>query len=209
MGCFGCGCAIVIAFILLIVALVGAVFYYAYSKGYDMTSTTPADVPAFNGSDDLFRATQQKLAAFQHDMKANQPATLHLSADEINSLIDHSPQLAANKSHAFVSITGDEARLQASFQTKGLPFGVYEGRYANVDTTFGVDFDHDEKTLTILLHTLTIGNYVAPDSAMPAAQVWLDTFLNMGLRKDPDSSKLLDAAKSIHVKAGELVIETQ
>ena len=209
LGCLGCGCAVLFVIFALIVALVAGSCYYAYTKGYALTSATAADVPIFNGSDEIYKSTQQKLSDFDHDVKNHQAATIHLSADEINTMIAHSPELSAHNGHAYVSITGDEVHLQGSIPLENLPFGIYKGRYANVDSTFGVEFDASSKQLILLLHSMKFGDQVTPNNMITALQPQLNLQLNLGLRKDVDASRLLDSAKSISVKDGELVIETQ
>src|SRR5471032_1664829 len=82
LGCLGCGCLVLALLVILFLGLVAGGTYLVYTKAVGLTSTTPATIPSFNGSDDLYHAAQQKLTDFDHDLKNHQAATIELSADE-------------------------------------------------------------------------------------------------------------------------------
>src|SRR5471032_823507 len=86
LGCLGCGCLVLALLVILFVGLVAGACYWSYSEVIALTTTTPAAIPSFEGSDDLYQTTRQKLADFNHDVKNHQAATIRLSADEINTL---------------------------------------------------------------------------------------------------------------------------
>jgi len=225
LGCLGCGCLVLALLALLFFGAVGGIFYLGYTEIIALTSTTPAAVPSFNGDDDVFNAAKQKADAFGHDLDNHQAATLQLDADEINALIAHNPNLTGKKIRAFVTLTNDEGRIQGSFPTETISDDLIKGRYANFDTTFSVGFDSENKNIMLTFHTLQFGNETlmggASDNSGSSFQqgflrgfkqsfgpAFSQSFSN-GIRKSPGGRALLDQAKSIEIKDGELVIETR
>jgi hypothetical protein len=209
MGCLGCGCLVLALLVILFLGLVAGGCYLGYQKIVSLSSTTPAEVPAFNGGDDVYAAAQQKVTAFQHDAQNHQAATIQLSADEINALLARDPGMTRNKAHLFVTLTNDQARLQGSIPTGGISQGFLKDRYFNFDTTFGLGFNPDAKTLDITLHHLQIGDQPTAQKVLPTMQAELTAILNAELQQYPATKNLLQQAKSIQIKDGELVIETK
>jgi len=219
LGCLGCGCLVVALLALLFFGLLGGVGYYGYHKILGLTSATPADIPSFTASDDVYNAAQQKIAAFDHDVKNHQAATIQLSADEINALVGHNPDVVKNNIRSFVSFTSNEGRVQATFPTDKLSDGFIKDRYFNFDTSFQLGFDSQTKRVIVTPDALKFGNRVllGPGAAGTSFnQSFMNSFtpsfnqsFNDGLRKNPDIAAMLDQAKTIEIKDGELVIETQ
>jgi len=221
-GCLGCGCIVLFLIAGLSVALIGAALYGGYETIIGMTTTTAPSLPVFNGTDDMYMSARQKLADFDHDVQNHQAATIQLSADELNALIARNPDAAKNNLHAFISMTDDEGRIQASAPTDIVSHGTMPGRYFTFDVTFEVHFDAPTKSLNVVPHSFQAGDKVlfganadASDSSTlsPASQTYLRTLLNQTLntaiRNNPDGAALLDEAKSIEIQNGQLVIQTQ
>lgn len=218
-GCCGFGCGILGLLAILFVGLVGVSCYAVYASTLKMTSSAPSDIPASTASDDVYMSARQKLADFDHDVKNHQAATIQLSADEINVLVAHNPDAIKNNLRVFVSFNNNEGRLQASLPTDALSHGVVAGRYANLDTSFEVHFDLPSQSVLLTLHTLQFGKseLLSPESENDATAktliLWYTAIFNQSfnasIRKNPDGAALLDQAKSIEIKDGQLVISTQ
>jgi hypothetical protein len=218
-GCCGLGCAFLVVLAILFLGLIGGLGYTVYANAYKLTSSEPSVMPASNVGDDVYMAARQKLADFDHDVKNHQATTIQLSADEINVLIARNPDAIKNNLRVFVSFNNNEGRLQASLPTDTLSHGVVTGRYANVDTSFEVSFDLPTRSVILTLHTLQFGKeaLLKPDSENdPTARsllLWYTAVFNQAfnasIRKNPDGAALLDQAKSIEIKDGDLVISTQ
>jgi hypothetical protein len=218
-GCCGIGCAILALLAILFVGLIGAVCFIGYKSANDLTTDTPATLPSANVTDDVYQATRQKLADFDHDVKNHQAATIQLSGDEINALISHNPDMAKNNIQAYVSLDGNEARLQASLPTAPFTHGIVPNRYFSLDTTFEVHLDQPAKGLDVTFDSLKFGDkpLLSPDSIRdPSAKsliAWYTAYfnqsINANIRKNPDGAALLDEAKSIEIQNGQLVISTQ
>jgi len=209
LGCLGCGCLILVLLVILFLGLVGGGCYFGYTKAVSATSTAPAAIPSFSGNDDLYNTAQQKIVAFGHDIKNHQAATIQLSADEINTLIAHNPNVIGQKVHLFVTLTDDRAQVQGSIPTNVFAQGLLKGRYLNFDTTFDLGFNSDSKSLDLALYHLQIGDQTMPKNLLPTLQGELNPLLNAELQAYPGTKDLFQQAKSIQIKDGELVIVTQ
>ena len=208
MGCFGCGCLAVVVALLLLVALIAIGAYYTYNRLDALTSTTPESVPSFDGGDDVYQRTMQKVNTFSQALAQNQPGSLELTADEINTLLAHEPELAANQAHVFVSMSGDRMKVQASLPTTLLPGGWFKGRFINGVVEFSPSFDPDTKSLNLALHHLHTSSIDIPESTLASIQDAVNQLMNTQLQSSSSTKLLLDHAKTIEVRDGNLEIET-
>jgi hypothetical protein len=209
MGCFGCGCLVVLVVLILLAALVGGLSYFAYTKGMTLTSTTPGGIQTFDGGDDVYHGAEQKLTTFNEAVQQNQPATLELSADEVNTLIARSPDLAGSQIHLFLSFTDSTAHVQASLPTNLLPFGIIKDRYINGDSDFIPGLDPSTKSVTLVLQRLRIGSEEVPKGDLSTLQSEMEPAINTQLQKTPAIKQVLDRATFIGIKGGKLLIQTQ
>ena len=219
MGCLGCGCLLLALLGFLFVAVIGLAVYGAYSTAMAMTTTEPVTLPAGNTSDDLYGRARQKLADFDHDVVNHQAATVNFSADEINSMLAHNPDMSKNRIQAVVSFTDNEARVQAAFPTDDVSRGLITGRYTSFDVSFEVHFDQVTKNVNIIPRSLQIGdkpilgagaeNDQANEAMMRLFTPTIDQQLNAAIRKSSDGASLLEQAQSIEVKGGQLVLQTR
>jgi len=209
LGCFGCGCLVLSLFLLLIILIIGSVSYVAYSKFHSLTSATPATVQTFDGGDDVYHGALQKWTDFGQAVDQRKPASLHLNADEINTLIARSPALKEHRTHAFVTINGDEMEIKMSMPTDILKLSILKGRYINGSITSGIEFDPSSKTLHVLLKQLQVGPEAIPKDYLPTAQQELDAGINQALQNDANMQSMMGRIKSLEIANGELVIETE
>jgi len=209
MGCWGCGCLILALVAVLFLGLVAGGAYLLYSEAVSLTSTTPATVPSFTGTDDVYQTAREKLSGFDHDLKNHQAATIQLSADEINALISRDPDFIENKIHLYVTLSNDQARAQISLPVSFFQLGILRDRYLNADTSFGLNFDPSAKTLNLDLRSAQVGDRDIPADYLPMTQNEINQVFNQMMQKDPNFEDFLQQAKSIRIKDGELVIETQ
>ncbi len=208
-GCFGCGCVILVVLVLLFVGLIGGLGYWGYHSAAKLTSPTPASIQTFDGGDALYQGATQKLTSFDQALQAHQPATLQLSADEINTLIARDHDFADNNIHAFMTMTDDKADLQISFPTSALKMALYSGRYVNAEVGFSPSFDPTSKTLSFVLSSLHVADQELPKDVFPTLQTQLTPAINQMLQKDPECGKILNQAKSIEIKDGLLTIDIE
>jgi hypothetical protein len=100
LGCCGCGCFILGLLALLALALGAGSAYLTYNGAFKITSEVPATIPSYDGGDDVYNSTKQKMSGFNHDVQNQLAATIQLSADEINTMIAHDPDFTKNNVHA-------------------------------------------------------------------------------------------------------------
>ena len=208
-GCFAWGCTAVLVVLLLIVGLLTAISYLGYHKISNLTSSQPITVETFDGGDAVYQAAIQKTNTFDQAVQQGQPATLELSADEINTLIARDPDFAKNQIHASVTMTADHGDLQLSLPTNLIPYGLIKDRYLNVEADFTPVFDPANKTLNFNLHTFKFAGGTVPPEQLPTVQNNLNPLLNTQLQNSPDAKRLLDHAQSIEIRDGKLIIKLQ
>ena len=210
LGCCGCGCLILALIVLLVFGLFGGLCYVGYSGVMKITEAAPAAVPTFDGGDDVYNRAQQKMQGFNHDVQNHLAATIHLTADELNTLIARNPDFANNKILVFVTFTDDQARVQSSFPTDLLPVGsLVKGRYLNADYTFNLNFAPDTKTISLDLKDIKLGPTEISEEKLPSIQKIIDFSLNYSLQKNPAAKDFLDHTTAMEIKNSELVIETK
>jgi hypothetical protein len=211
LGCFGCGCVILLVILFLLLGLVAGMSYFGYKGLVSMTSSAPADIPAYNGSEDIYTGAEKKIDAFNQDVNNAKPSTLTLNSDEINSIIAHDPDLTKRQIRVQVTLTGDEARVESILPTDSIPFvsNFVKGRYLNLDTTFALTFNSDTKMVGLDLHKMALGETPVQQSSLPAMQAEVMPFINTQLRRYAACKNALEVAKTVAVKDGQLVIETK
>jgi hypothetical protein len=160
LGCLGCGCLVLALLAILFLGLITALGYYLYSGAMLITSATPSTVQTFDGGDDIDKSARQKLADFDHDLHNHLAATIHLNANEINTLIAHDPDFTKNNIHFFVSLNDNQARVQTSVPTDILSYRWFPGRYLNGDVTFLINFDSASKSLNFTPQNIQLGDQV-------------------------------------------------
>ena len=146
LGCFARGCLILLMFaiVLAIAGFAGlywglhrnsALFYGSYWLAKTRSlAQAPTPLPEFNASDQQIQLVQERWEDFEQKTHAGQPAEIELSADDINALIATTENV---RGKVFVSIDGDQLRLQAS-----VPIGGFLGRpghYFNGDVVIELD----------------------------------------------------------------------
>lgn len=210
LGCFGIGCIVVLIVLLVLGGLVGTVGYLLYSKFNGMMTTHPSTIQTYDGGDAMYQAASKKVDDFNQAVAQHKPATLHLNANEINTLIARSQDFKKNNVQAFVTINGDVAELKASIPLDLIPTtAAFKGRYLDADFSFGLNLDQSSKTVHMLLKKIRIGSEEIPADYLSMMQEQLDPTLNQMLQSDPNCQSVIDRAKTIEVKNGELVIELE
>jgi hypothetical protein len=207
MGCCGCGCLLLGIVLLLILAIGGGSLYMTYNLALKVTDAEPAQIPTFDGGDDVYSKTVQKMQAFNRDAQNHTGTTLHLTSDEINTLIARNPAFSENRIQAFVTLTGDQGRVQASAPTSLLSSNMLKGRFLNVDATIGLGFDTNSKNISFDLKSIMAGTTAAPPEDLPLLQSTTDGLFNALLQKDPNAKAFLSHVTSMAIKDSELVIE--
>lgn len=209
MGCCGCGCLFLALLAFLFFGLIGGCGYLLYNDAVKITTTTPASVPTFDGGDDVYSSAQQKLKGFNHDVENHLPATIRLSADEINTLIARNPNFSKNNIQVYVSMRDDQARVQSSIPSGLLSYSTIKGRYLNADIGFSLSFDSETKMISLNLKNAKVGPNVLPENNLAAVQGGTDPAINALLQKNTSYMSFIQQVNSIEIKNSELVIQTK
>jgi hypothetical protein len=188
--------------------LLGGSFYLLYHAAYNLTSPTAATIPTFDGGDDVYNGAEQKITDFNHNVQQNQPASLHLSADEINTLLARDAGISGLNIHVFVTITGDQAAVQFSCPVSATPLSVFKDRYLNGDGAIGLNFDPGIRAVHVTFHSFTLGSQAVPESELSFAESEFNPLINVQLQSDPNLKNVVDHARTIAITGGELVVET-
>jgi hypothetical protein len=207
----GCGCVAVIVVFLLFAGLIGGGVYMT-DKGLNvMSSATPAAIPPFTGSPDIYDGAEKKIAQFNQDMSASKTSTLTLSSDEVNAVINHDYDLKKSQTELLITLTGDRAHVQTSIASNNVPVASYivKDRYFNLDGETGLSFDADAKQVVFDFHKLQVGEVTIPDNALPTYEKVCSQILNQRLHENAALGKVLDNAKNVSIKDGQFVVETK
>ena len=215
LGCFGCGCAILIAVVVLLIVLgiVGSRVIYSWGESY--TSPTPVAVPTTDRGDAVYATARQKVDSFGDAFEHSQSATLHLSGDEINTLIARDPAYAQLRGHVHVTLQDDQATLDSSNligdlakaafgPSSNVPLG---DRYLNARSTGTVGFNPATRAVSFNITDLQANGQAMQASVCTALATDFNLFLNQSLQKDQVARDFLARVQKADIENGELVIE--
>lgn len=146
MGCLGKGCLILSLFILFLIIACAVGLYFGlktnsafvhgiyWAEKTHMLASEPSPIPQFETTEEKMEFTERKWKDFDRASHEDQPASIELTADDLNNLIAINRHL---RGKAFVTIDNNILHVQAS-----LPLGEYlgrEGYYLNGDIVIQTD----------------------------------------------------------------------
>ena len=211
LGCLGCGCLLLLVIFFVFAGLIGGGTYMGFKELQTVSSPTAEAITPFAGGDDVYTGVQQKITAFNQDVNAGKTSTLTLSADEINSLIEHNIDLKRLQAQVLVSMTGDLIRFQGSIPSNSIPLvnlGIKD-RYFNLDATSAITFNPDTKEIEFQFRKIQIGDISLPENSVESLQTSYSQMFNQKLRQNTAIWNVLQVAKNVSIKDGQLVIETK
>jgi hypothetical protein len=208
-GCWGCGCGAAFLVAVLIVLLVVLAYRGVKSASQAYTAPAPVDIPTHDGGDVVYHAAQGKLAAFTQAFGQQQPATLRLNSDDINTLIARDPNYAAMRGKLHVTLQGDTAQFDSSVLLGTVEKVFLADRYVNSVVTLGVGFDPDKHALLFNIRQLQFNGEMAPPSVNELINQDVNTMVNQRLQDNPGAKDFLARVQRLDIENGELVIETR
>lgn len=208
-GCWGwgCGCAALLVVAGLIVLFLVLAYRGVNTVSKVYTSPAPVDIPAKDAGDAVYQDAQGKLAAFTQAFGQEQPATLRLNSDEINTLIARDPNYAALRGKLHVTLQGDTAQVDSSVLLGTVEKVFMTDRYLNSVVTLGVGFDPDKHAILFDLRQLQFNGQTAPPSANPIIDQDVNTIVNQRLQANQLAKDFLARVQRLDIENGELVIE--
>ena len=199
LGCVFYGC--LTAIVLVVLGTVGTYFgvKYASNKLLDTyTDTQPASLPATELTEQQKQNAAERFSKFKDSLDAGQPATLELTAADINALIAAEPEL---KGRVHVSIDGDQVKGQASFPLAKLGF---EGRHLNGSATFKVTLANG--VLYVNLESFQVKGKAVPEQVMTPLRA---ENLAKDLNGDPEFAEKIRKFESIEIKDGKVLLKAR
>lgn len=131
-GClfYGCLTGTVCLLAILLAGLLGIQQFRSMLNQY--TDTHPMPLPEAPLAPAALEPLQRRVEDFREDLRAGRPAApLVLSADEVNALIAHDPDLKAVRGRFYVRFNGDQFKAQVSLPMEEIGLPHFRGRYLN------------------------------------------------------------------------------
>ena len=104
LGCFTKGCLLTIIVLMVIGIGIGTFGWFFYKSGQAFFTDQQVTTRVATPTDEQYQAVLAKLQPFGEAMNAGRAATVELTADDVNTLIARTPQLAPLRGQAFVEI---------------------------------------------------------------------------------------------------------
>jgi hypothetical protein len=205
IACAGCGCALLIAIVLLIIAL----GYFAYHTALGLTDATPAPIPQVDSGPAVYATAQQKISDFERAVEHDQPGTLHLTSDEINTYIARDPSMAMVRGRVFVKLQGSDATVQASLPLGAFEKAVMADRYVNCGASLSLAFDPDTKSITVNMHSLNLKGTDLPSTSNASLNQAFNNAIAQQIQASAPAKDFLARTQKISIENSELIIETK
>ncbi len=191
----------------LLLSAIGGFFAYRGVKGFitemaeEYTDTAPLELPGVEVSEHEAAAVLGRVAAFNTALEQDrQPATLKLTARDINILIHKHPDWTNMADKIYVTIEEDKVRGQTSIPLNEFG-GMFEGRYLNGAAALRVDMLGGR--LLVFVDSIDVGGKALPEQFMEGLRAKnLADDANM----DPETMAVFQELDSITVKNGSVVI---
>lgn len=207
MGCCGCGCLALFLIGVLILVLTAATVYWTGNKVYKYTSAHPSEVLVVDAGDEVYRTALAKVSSFNAALDQNRTASLHLTADEINTLLARNETVKKLGLFSHFTLTGDTADVQTTFPLGPYLVGAWKDRHLNSEISFTPQFNSDSRTIHLALKSLVIGDHPLTSEELAQVESNSQTFINNRLQGNPYLRKIIARAKYIGIDQNEFVIE--
>lgn len=204
----GCGKRLAVGcFTVILILAAGSFLAYRGVKGFvsrltaEYAETAPAVLPVVQVPEAEKDALIQRVEAFTKAVQAGGPVPdLTLSAQDINVLIQKTPQLA-NKVH--VTLEGDRIRGDASIPLEEFG-GFLKGRWLNGSAGFRVETAAGR--LVVFMDSLSVRGKPVPEQFMKTIRT-----KNLAEKafENPRAAAVLEKLESVTVRDGKLVIQAK
>ena len=199
-GCLFYGC--LTGTICLLAVLLALLLGFLKLKGMlnQYTDTKPMALPTVQMPQPQIAEVRHRVETFTDAVRAGRPiAPLSLTADEINALIETSPDLAAMKNRLYVTITNGQLKGELSVPLEVLGRPLFKGRYLNGTGAFAVSLQSG---------LLRVSPQQLEAKGRPLPAVYMDRLrqenLAAGANNNPQFSSALNRLESIQVTDGKL-----
>ncbi|MFO0954629.1 MAG: hypothetical protein U0835_26395 [Isosphaeraceae bacterium] len=201
-GCFFYGCLFASIgaglMFLVVVAIIATGVYFGNQLLNEYTSTTPAQIPVVNLSDDQKKAVKDRWEAFRKAIDEGKAAEIVLTAEDINALIEEEPQL---KGKVYIKLKDDKATGEIS-----MPFDVpLKGRrfFNGTATITAVLADGD---LDVRLQELEVNGKKLPPEMK--AQFGSENVAK-DFNRNPENAKMIRQFESVKIADSKVFIKAK
>ncbi|MBI3986419.1 MAG: hypothetical protein HY343_05845 [Lentisphaerae bacterium] len=198
-GCFFYGCLTSIVIAIVAAVAISLVIMKLKDVAMSFTSNRPADIPVVTLSKEKMAALDARLQAFQQAMKEDKPGRLVLTADEINALLNSSPDFQGMGGKAHVRIAGDQISATLSLPTD---FIGLKGRHLNGTAKIRVGLAAGR--LFVYVDQLEANDKPIPEAFMKEFRT---KNLAEDAMNDPESAATIAKLKSLRVQNGAIIAE--
>lgn len=201
-GCLFYGCLIGTVCMLAVLLALLLVFIKAKGLLNQYTDTKPVALPTVQMTEPQIAEIQQRYKTFSDAVRAGRPASpLSLTADEINVLIEQTPEFQALKNKLYVTITNNQLKGEICVPLDQLGRPIFKGRYLNGSGTFSVSLQSG--VLWASPQQLEVKGRPLPARYMDRLR---HENLAAGANNDPKIASALSQLESIQVKDGKVTI---
>ena len=166
------------------------------------TDTEPMPLPEVSMSAAEVDQLLRRVEDFRDDLRAGRtPPVLMLSANEVNSLIAHDPELKQLRGKLYVQFEGDQLKAQVSLPMEDVGLPRFRGRYLNGSGLLGIALQSG------ILYVYA-KDFVVKGKPVPAAYMNVIRRQNLATRANENAraSVALNLLQSIEIKDGKLVV---
>lgn len=201
-GClfYGCLTATVCLLAIFLAGLLGVHQFRSMLNKY--TDTQPMSLPEVSISHAALDQLLRRVEDFRDDLRAGRPASpLVLSADEVNALITHDPELKAVSGKFFVLLQADQLQAQVSLPMEDIGLPRFHGRYLNGTASLRIALQNG-----ILF--VSAQQFVVKGQPVPAAYMNVIRRQNLADRANENAraSVALNLLESVEIKNGRLIV---
>jgi hypothetical protein len=207
-GCFFYGCIIASVLALLVLILVGILAFVGYRMFNQAvekyTATTPEKLPTVEMPADQRQALKDRVEAFRKAVEQETASeTLVLSSDDLNALIEESPQW---KGKIYVKVEGDEVkgRVSIPLDELNLPLPMLKGRYLNGEADLKASLFDGE--LIVHLDGFEVNGNKPSEQVM--TELRKQNFAK-DAAKDKDLASTLRKIESLEIKDGKITLKVR
>jgi hypothetical protein len=200
-GCLKIGCFILLA-ILLLLGVAGGLLAW---KAWRLTSPARVEMPAFTPDPARHAEFKARLAAFQKAVKADQAASLEISADDLNSAIALEPQWKELRGRVFFRMDGGVLSARLSAPLNSVP--LMKGRWLNADA--GLAFALKDGEISLALTRFEMNGQAAPEHLTRNVSRSMERSFSDAMYRDREAREALRRVERVQVEGNRLVIATK
>ncbi len=196
-GCLFFGC--ISGAVCLLLLLLGFLLAFKMTRNA-LTSARPMDMPTLQLSQPEIEEVERRFNNFSDAVSAGRPARpLELSSDDINALIQNSPDFRNSKSKIYVTVEGTNLQAQVSVPMEQLGLKLFKGRYLNGTGTFAVRLQNG-------LLDVTTARFRVKNRPLPGVLSFkVANYARDAVNNNSRASVALNRLQSIELKDGKLI----